>query len=78
MPALLDALRSRAIAGAALDHLYDEPLPPESPFWDLDNVLITPHTAGETQRYEENVLDVLLENLQKLECGETELRNQIM
>jgi len=77
-PALLDALRSRAIAGAALDHLYDEPLPPESPFWDLDNVLITPHTAGETQRYEENVLDVLLENLQKLECGETELRNQIV
>jgi phosphoglycerate dehydrogenase-like enzyme len=77
-PALLDALRERRIAGAALDHLYDEPLPPESPFWDLDNVLITPHTAGETQRYEENVLDILLENLEKLERGETALRNQIV
>lgn len=77
-PALLDALRARTIAGAALDHLYDEPLPPESPFWDLDNVLITPHTAGETQRYEENVLDILLDNLGRLEQGQTELRNQIV
>lgn len=77
-PAMLDALRSGQIAGAAIDHFYDEPLPPESPFWDLPNVLITPHTAGETQAYESNVIDILLENMGRLERGETELQNQIV
>jgi len=41
-------------------------------------VLITPHTAGETRRYEDNVLDILLENLERLWRGETELKNQIV
>jgi phosphoglycerate dehydrogenase-like enzyme len=77
-PALLEALRAGAIAGAGIDHFWDEPLPPESPFWDLPNVLITPHTAGETQRYEDNVLDILLENLGRLERGETVLLNQVV
>jgi len=77
-PALLDALREGTIAGAGLDHFYEDPLPPESPFWDLPNVLITPHTAGETQKYESNVLDILLENLDRLERGETELFNQVV
>ena len=48
--ALADALRSRVIAGAALDVFEAEPLPPESPLWDLDNLLITPHTAGLTEK----------------------------
>jgi phosphoglycerate dehydrogenase-like enzyme len=77
-PAMLDALRRSAIAGAAIDHFYDEPLPADSPFWDMDNVLITPHTAGETQKYEENVVDILLDNLGRLERGETDLQNQIV
>ena len=77
-PALLDALREGTIAGAAIDHFYDEPLPPESPFWDLPNVLITPHTAGETQQYESNVLDILQENLGRLQRGETNLLNQVV
>jgi len=77
-PALLDALREGTIAGAAIDHFSDEPLPPESPFWDLPNVLITPHTAGETQQYESNVLDILQENLGRLQRGETNLLNQVV
>ncbi len=77
-PALLDALRDGTIAGAAIDHFYDEPLPAESPFWDMANVLITPHTAGETQKYESNVLDILEENLGRLQRGETELLNQLV
>jgi len=76
--ALLDALRERQIAGAALDTFVDEPLPAESPFWDLENALITPHTAGETQKYEENVIDILLENLDRLWRGEARLFNQIV
>ncbi|MGH2368627.1 MAG: D-2-hydroxyacid dehydrogenase [Chloroflexota bacterium] len=77
-PALIDALRSGVIAGAALDHFYDEPLLADSPLWDLDNVLITPHTAGETQQYESNVIDILLENLGRLERGQAELLNQVV
>lgn len=77
-PALLAALGEKRIAGAGLDIFWDEPLPADSPFWDLEQVLITPHTAGETRRYEENVIDILLENVARLQRGETELFNQIV
>jgi len=48
--ALADALRSRRIAGAALDVFEQEPLPADSPLWELENLLITPHTAGLTEK----------------------------
>lgn len=48
--ALAEALRTRRIAGAALDVFDQEPLPADSPLWDLDNLLITPHTAGLTDK----------------------------
>ncbi|HTT76771.1 MAG TPA: D-2-hydroxyacid dehydrogenase [Candidatus Binataceae bacterium] len=77
-PALIEALEEKRLAGAALDCAEAEPLPPTSPLWTMPNVLITPHTAGETQAYEDNVLDLLLENLDRLWRGETVLRNQIV
>jgi phosphoglycerate dehydrogenase-like enzyme len=77
-PALISALERGRIAGAALDCFRDEPLPPQSPLWGFSNVLITPHTAGETRRYEDNVLDLLLDNLDRLSHGESQLRNQIV
>jgi D-2-hydroxyacid dehydrogenase (NADP+) len=77
-PALIAALIAGRIAGAALDCTVEEPLPESSPLWSFDNVLITPHTAGETRRYEDNVLDVLLENLDRLGRGETTLKNQVV
>ncbi|AMJ62635.1 D-2-hydroxyacid dehydrogenase [Bosea sp. PAMC 26642] len=76
--ALLAALTDGRIAGAGLDTFHDEPLPPASPFWALPQVVVTPHSAGETQRYEANVVDLLLENLGRLGRGETSLRNQIV
>ncbi len=76
--ALIAALGEGRIAGAALDCVTDEPLPAASPLWGIENVLITPHTAGETRRYEENVIDLLLENLDRLWRGEATLRNQIV
>jgi D-2-hydroxyacid dehydrogenase (NADP+) len=75
--ALIMALRDQRIAGAGIDVTVEEPLPPASPLWDLSNVLITPHTAGETRRYEDNVLAILEENLERLWRGETALKNQI-
>ena len=77
-PALVEALSSGEIAGAGLDHFYDDPLPEDSPIWDLDNVIVTPHTGGETQKYEANLLDIMLDNVGRLSRGETELRNQII
>jgi D-2-hydroxyacid dehydrogenase (NADP+) len=77
-PALIAALEAGRIAGAALDCTVEEPLPESSALWSFDNVLITPHTAGETRRYEDNVLDILLENLDRLGRGETTLKNQVV
>ena len=77
-PALIAALAAGQIKGAALDVTVDEPLPAESPLWTAPNVLITPHTAGETCVYEDNVVDLLLENLARLWRGETALVNQVV
>jgi D-2-hydroxyacid dehydrogenase (NADP+) len=77
-PALVEALNQKRIAGAALDCVCEEPLPATSPLWVARNVLITPHTAGETRRYEDKVIDLLLENLEHLWRGETVLRNQFV
>ena len=77
-PALIAALQSGEIAGAGIDVTVDEPLSADSPLWELDNVVLTPHTAGETRRYEDNVIDILLENLERLWRGEEKLRNGIV
>jgi phosphoglycerate dehydrogenase-like enzyme len=77
-PALVEALSTGRIAGAALDVTSEEPLPSASPLWGMEHVLITPHTAGETRRYEDNVIAILRENLDRLWRGDTELRNQIV
>jgi phosphoglycerate dehydrogenase-like enzyme len=77
-PALIEALQTGRIAAAGLDVTREEPLPPSSPLWTMPNVLLTPHSAGETQRYEDGVIDILLENLDRLWRGEAALRNQIV
>jgi phosphoglycerate dehydrogenase-like enzyme len=77
-PALIDALTAQRIAGAGIDCTMEEPLAAGSPLWALDNALITPHTAGETRRYEDNVIDLLLENLDRQWRGEATLKNQVV
>jgi phosphoglycerate dehydrogenase-like enzyme len=76
--ALIEALGAGRLTAAALDTTLEEPLAPASPLWAMPNVFITPHTAGETRRYEDNVLDILIENLDRLWRGETVLSNQIV
>jgi phosphoglycerate dehydrogenase-like enzyme len=77
-PALIEALQRGRIAAAGLDVAREEPLRATSPLWALPQVLITPHSAGETQRYEDAVIDILLDNLARLWRGETALRNQVV
>ncbi len=68
--ALIEALRARRIAGAALDVFDQEPLPPESPLWDLENLLITPHTGGMTDKMWERHYAVFEENLRRFLTGQ--------
>ena len=77
-PALIAALQAGAIAGAALDCTDPEPPTADNALWAMPNVLITPHTGGETTQYEKNVNEILLENLERLWRGEAALRNQIV
>jgi phosphoglycerate dehydrogenase-like enzyme len=63
--ALIEALRDHRIGGAALDVFEKEPLPSESPLWDLENLLITPHTAGMTEKLWERHYTLFSENLNR-------------
>jgi phosphoglycerate dehydrogenase-like enzyme len=76
-PALIEALSAGRIAGAGLDCFVEEPLPQDSPLWTFPNVLVTPHSAGETNRYEANVISIFSENLERLARGGA-LRNGIL
>lgn len=76
--ALISALAASRIAGAGIDVTTVEPLEPTSPLWSLGNVVLTPHTAGETRRHEANVIEILIENLGRLARGEAELRNGVV
>ena len=68
--ALADALRAKQIAGAALDVFEEEPLAADSPLWQLENLLITPHTAGFTEKLWERHLALISENLRRYIAGE--------
>jgi phosphoglycerate dehydrogenase-like enzyme len=63
--ALVDALRADRIGGATLDVTDPEPLPPEHPLWDFQNVQITPHNAGNTPNYYERLADIVAGNVDR-------------
>jgi len=68
--ALIDALARQRLAGAALDVAPREPLPADSPLWRLDNVVMTPHTAGASQYRAARNIDRFVVNLRRLRAGE--------
>ena len=68
-PALIRALQDGTIAGAGLDTFETEPLPPESPLWELPNVIITPHTTPMLPDREERALDYALRNIEAYKTG---------
>ncbi|WP_121822785.1 D-2-hydroxyacid dehydrogenase [Halostella salina] len=75
--ALVDALQSGDIAGAALDVFEAEPLPEDSPLWGMDEVIITPHMAGSTRDYHRNVAELVRTNVERIASDE-EFRNRVV
>ena len=67
---LIKALQEGSIAGAGLDVFEEEPLPEDSPLWDMKNVVITPHYAGATPRYMDRLIGIFTENLERYQSGD--------
>ncbi len=76
-PALVEALETDSVGGAALDVFETEPLPADSPLWEFDDVIVTPHAAATTGAYYRRIETLLRENLSRLSEGER-LANQVV
>jgi phosphoglycerate dehydrogenase-like enzyme len=74
--ALIEALRSGKLGGAALDVFAQEPLPSDSPLWSAPNIILTPHVSGWTTRYDELAFRLFGDNLRRYLAGE-ELYNVV-
>ena len=68
--ALVRALRKNWLAGAGLDVFETEPLPEDSPLWEMNNVIMTPHVSGFTPHYDERATDIFAENMRRYLAGE--------
>jgi phosphoglycerate dehydrogenase-like enzyme len=66
---LVKALQQGQIRGAGLDVFETEPLPKESPLWEMENVIVTPHAAGNSKVNSQRVLAILVENVRRLKAG---------
>ncbi|WP_137289429.1 D-2-hydroxyacid dehydrogenase [Natronorubrum halophilum] len=75
--AVIEALESNAIRGAALDVFEEEPLPEDSPLWEMDEVIVTPHCAAYTRDYFRDVGEIVLENADRLADGDA-LTNRVV
>ncbi len=64
-PELIKALQSGHLGGAAVDVAAKEPLPPESPLWDIPDVIISPHSASTVEEENEKLTDIFVDNLQR-------------
>lgn len=74
---LLDALRSGQISCAGLDVFEQEPLPSDHPLWGMEQVIITPHISGSTDRYTERVIDIFVDNVKAYVEGRELPRNLV-
>lgn len=74
---LMDSLNSGHLAGAGLDVFETEPLPQDHPLWEMEQVIITPHCAGTTDRYADRIVDIFTENMQSYLQDGTPSRNVV-
>lgn len=75
--AVLSALRNDELAGAALDVFETEPLPDDSPFWDMENVIVTPHAAAANREYVARIAALVGENVRRIGEGDS-LANRVL
>ena len=75
--ALIQALQENIIAGAGLDVFEQEPLPKENPLWELENVILTPHTSGMNEYYTQRVMDIFMPNFKDYLDGKALCTNRI-
>ena len=77
--ALTAALQNGHLRGAALDVFEEEPLPSDSPLWDLSNVVVTPHMAGSTPHYYDRCADLFAENYERFAAGDLDaMENRVV
>lgn len=76
--ALIERLRSGRLAGAGLDVFAEEPLPADSPLWDMDNVTVTPRVGGMSDIYPQQVLPLVIENMHHYMRGEADKMRNIV
>jgi phosphoglycerate dehydrogenase-like enzyme len=69
-PALVEALRTGSISGAALDVVATEPLTAESPLWTMPNVIVSPHISGDAEGWEHRAVAVFVENARRFAAGD--------
>ncbi|KAB1187384.1 MULTISPECIES: D-2-hydroxyacid dehydrogenase [Haloferax] len=74
---LIAALEDETIAGAAIDAFTEEPLPEDSPLWDFEEVVLTPHVSAATGKYHEDIAQLVGENVEHIAAGE-ELINRVV
>jgi phosphoglycerate dehydrogenase-like enzyme len=74
---LIEALRNKQIRAMVSDVYYTEPLPPESPLWDLDNVILTPHICGVSPQYMARAMQIIAHNLNVYLSGQGEMINLV-
>ncbi|WP_342438586.1 D-2-hydroxyacid dehydrogenase [Paenibacillus sp. FSL L8-0436] len=74
---LMAALKSGQLAGAGLDVFETEPLPQDHPLWGMEQVVITPHCAGTTDRYADRIVDIFTDNLQSYLQDGAPSRNRV-
>lgn len=76
-PDLIEALRHKTIRAAVSDVFYDEPLPAESPLWELENIFITPHNCGASPKYMARAMEIIEHNLAVYVSGKGEMINVV-
>jgi phosphoglycerate dehydrogenase-like enzyme len=74
---LIEALRKKKIRAMVSDVYYTEPLPPESPLWDLENVILTPHICGVSPHYMARAMEIITHNLNVYLSGQDEMINLV-
>ena len=74
---LIEALQNKKIRAMVCDVYHTEPLPPESPLWDLDNVILTPHICGVSPQYMARAMEIITHNLNVYLSGQGEMINVV-